>query len=89
MGPRGRPRVALHQPYWDFWEASLGVWAASSKLVAEPWPEWQMVQPNFSAECGLLESTNRSRRGWAENWVTWDGDSLTARALRGRSDGRR
>ena len=27
---------------------------AYSKLVALPWPAWQMVQPNFSAEWALF-----------------------------------
>src|SRR5262249_32492339 len=42
-----------------------GVCAARVNSVALRWPWWQVVQPNFSIGCGLLESTNRSSRGWA------------------------
>src|SRR5262249_51196287 len=42
------------------------------------WPAWQVVQPNFSTGCGLAESANRSRRGWAAYWVIWPGVSVSA-----------
>jgi hypothetical protein len=64
-----------------FATASLGVCVASTNVVALPWPEWQMEQPNFSAGCGLLESTNRSSRGWAAY-------SLIRAGLRGTRSGR-
>ena len=55
--------------------------------MALPWPAWQMVQPNFSIGCGLLESTNRSSRGCDANCVTWPAVRLTVRAWLGRSPG--
>ena len=41
----------------------LGVWLLFWKLVPEPWPWWQIVQPNLPAGCGLESPTNKSIRG--------------------------
>jgi L-arabinose isomerase len=63
----GRPRVALHQPYWDFWEASVpfDLRADRDRLAAEvraeldvEWVESQL------AECVLVLETMASPPAW-------------------------
>ena len=67
MGPRGRPRVALHQPYWDFWEASVpfDLRADRERLAAEVRSqldvEW--AEPE-QAECVLVLETMASPPAW-------------------------
>src|SRR5262249_16087853 len=74
----------IHSP---FCLASLGVCEASTKSVALPWPPWHVVHPNFSAGCGLLASTNRSRRGWTQYSLICASSRLTVRSFVGNSGG--
>ena len=64
----GRPRVALYQPYWDFWEAAVpfDLRADRDRLAAEVRAqldvEW--VEPQ-RAECVLVLETMATPPAWA------------------------